>query len=54
MLYAKKGDYENSIVWQKKRAELEPTNAEVFYTMGVTAWDKSYNTVGTDISPDTG
>lgn len=54
MLYARKGDYENSITWQKKRAELEPTNAEVFYTMGVTAWDKSYNTVGTEISPDTG
>ncbi len=45
MLYAKKGDFENSMVWQRKRAELEPKNAEVFYTMGVTAWDKSYNTV---------
>lgn len=44
MLYAKKGDFENSMEWQKKRAQLEPTNAEVFYTMGVTAWDKSYNT----------
>jgi tetratricopeptide (TPR) repeat protein len=45
MLYARKGDFENSMVWQRKRAELEPTNAEVFYTMGVTAWDKSYNSV---------
>ena len=45
MLYARKGDFENSMIWQRKRAELEPTNAEVFYTMGVTAWDKSYNTV---------
>ena len=45
MLYAKKGDFENSMVWQRKRAELEPANAEVFYTMGVTAWDKSYNSV---------
>ncbi len=45
MLYAKKGDFENSMVWQRKRADLEPTNAEVYYTMGVTAWDKSYNSV---------
>jgi tetratricopeptide (TPR) repeat protein len=54
MLYARKGDYENSITWQKKRGELEPTNADVFYTMGVTAWDKSYNTVSADISADNG
>lgn len=54
MLYAKKGDYENSIEWQKKRAVLEPTNADVFYTMGVTAWDKSYNAPGADISPEHG
>lgn len=45
MLYAKKGDFENSMVWQRKRLELEPENPEVYYTMGVTAWDKSYNTV---------
>ena len=54
MLYAKQGDYENSMEWQKKRGELEPTNAEVFYTMGVTAWDKSYNTMGIDTSPEKG
>jgi tetratricopeptide (TPR) repeat protein len=54
MLYAKKGDYENSIDWQKKRADLEPNNADVFYTMGVTAWDKSYNAPGADISPEHG
>ena len=54
MLYAKQGDYENSMEWQKKRGELEPNNAEVFYTMGVTAWDKSYNAVGIDTSPDKG
>ncbi len=45
MLFARKGDFENSMIWQRKRAELEPTNPEVFYTMGVTAWDKSYNSV---------
>ena len=53
MLYAKQGDYENSIEWQKKRGELEPNNAEAFYTMGHGV-DKSYNTPGTDISPDKG
>ncbi len=52
MLYAKKGDFENSMVWQRKRAELEPTNAEIYYTMGVTAWDKSYNTVPEALPPD--
>ncbi len=52
MLYAKKGDFENSMVWQRKRAELEPANAEVFYTMGVTAWDKSYNSVPEALPPD--
>jgi pentatricopeptide repeat protein len=52
MLYAKKGDFENSMVWQRKRAELEPKNAEVYYTMGVTAWDKSYNTVPEAMPPD--
>ncbi len=52
MLYAKKGDFENSMVWQRKRAELEPKNAEVFYTMGVTAWDKSYNTVPEAMAAD--
>ena len=33
---------------------MEPNNAEVFYTMGVTAWDKSYNAPGVDVSPDKG
>jgi tetratricopeptide (TPR) repeat protein len=54
MLYAKQGDYENSMEWQKKRGELEPNNSDVFYTMGVTAWDKSYNTMGIDTAPDKG
>jgi tetratricopeptide (TPR) repeat protein len=54
MLYAKKGDYENSIEWQKKRAALEPANADVFYTMGVTAWQKSYDSPGADVSPEHG
>jgi tetratricopeptide (TPR) repeat protein len=44
MLYARKGDFENSMTWQKERAKLEPGNPDVFYTMGVTCWDKAYNT----------
>jgi tetratricopeptide (TPR) repeat protein len=51
MLYAKKGDFEQSMEWQRKRAKLEPNNADVFYTMGVTAWDKSYNTPGDGLDP---
>jgi tetratricopeptide (TPR) repeat protein len=51
MLYAKKGDFEQSMEWQRKRAKLEPNNADVWYTMGVTAWDKSYNTPGDGLDP---
>jgi tetratricopeptide (TPR) repeat protein len=43
MLYAKKGDFENSMIWQKEHAKLEPRNPDVFYTLGVTCWDKVYN-----------
>jgi tetratricopeptide (TPR) repeat protein len=53
MLYAKKGNFEQSMEWQRKRAQLEPNNAEVFYTMGVTAWDKSYNTPVEGLDPAT-
>lgn len=52
MLYAKKGDFENSMEWQRKRAQMEPKNAEVFYTMGVTAWQKSYDTVPEGLAPE--
>lgn len=44
MLYAKKGDFDQSMTWQENLAKLDPKNAEVFYTIGVTCWDKSYNT----------
>jgi tetratricopeptide (TPR) repeat protein len=49
MLYAKKGDFDQSMVWQENLSKLDPTNAEVFYTIGVTCWDKSYNTPLTDM-----
>jgi len=52
MLYAKKGDFDQSMEWQRKRAALEPNNAEVWYTIGVTCWDKSYNTVPEALTPE--
>ena len=51
MLYAKKGDFDQSMEWQRKRSKLEPNNADVWYTMGVTAWDKSYNTPQDQLDP---
>ncbi len=43
MIYAKKGDFESSLEWYKKRAELEKDNAEALYTIGVLCWDKVYH-----------
>ncbi len=51
MLFAKKGNFEQSMEWQKKRAGLEPNNAEVFYTMGVTSWEKSFHTPADQMDP---
>ena len=43
MLYFKKGDFENGVKWLKKRLEVEGNNPEVYYLIGVQAWDRSYN-----------
>jgi tetratricopeptide (TPR) repeat protein len=43
MLYFKKGDFDNGVMWLKKRLEVEGTNPEVYYLIGVQAWDRSYN-----------
>ena len=43
MLYFKKGDFDNGVVWLKKRLEIEGNNPEVYYLIGVQAWDRSYN-----------
>ena len=43
MIYAKKGDFENSLEWYKKRAEIEKDDPEAVYTIGVLCWDKVYN-----------
>jgi len=42
MIYAKKGDFDTSLEWYKKRADLEKENAEILYTIGVLCWDKVY------------
>ena len=49
MLYARKGDFDQSMEWQQNLAKLDSQNPEVFYTIGVTCWDKSYNTPLTDM-----
>ena len=43
MLYFKKGDFDNGVIWLKKRLEIEGNNPEVYYLIGVQAWDRSYN-----------
>ncbi len=43
MIYAKKGDFESSLEWYKKRAEIEKDNPEALYTIGVLCWDKVYH-----------
>ncbi len=43
MIYARKGDFEQSLEWYKKRAEIEKDDPEAVYTIGVLCWDKVYN-----------
>ncbi len=50
MLYFKKGDFDNGVLWLKKRLEVEGNNPEVYYLIGVQAWDRSYNYP--DINPE--
>jgi tetratricopeptide (TPR) repeat protein len=45
-MYFKKGDVENALKWLRRRLEAETTpeaRAEVYYFIGVQAWDRSYN-----------
>ncbi len=45
-MYFKKGDVEHAVEWLKKRLAAETTpeaKAEVYYFIGVQAWDRSYN-----------
>jgi tetratricopeptide (TPR) repeat protein len=43
MIYAKKGDFESSLEWYKKRADIEKDSPEALYTIGVLCWDKVYH-----------
>lgn len=43
MLYFKKGDFDNGVKWLKERQTVEGNNPEVYYLIGVQAWDRSYN-----------
>ncbi len=42
-MYFKKGDFDTAVIWLKKRLEVEGNNPEVYYLIGVQAWDRSYN-----------
>ncbi len=42
-LYRMKGDMESAIEWYGKAAELDPTNPEAYYSVGVACWGRSYN-----------
>lgn len=42
-LYRMAGDTEKAIDYYQKAAELDPTNAESFYSVGVACWGRSYN-----------
>ncbi len=51
MLYFKKGDFDNGVKWLKERLNVvttDPERAEVYYLIGVQAWDRSYNFPDTD------
>jgi len=62
MLYAKQGDYESTVKWQQRRIdllkvissmppeELKLRLSEAFYTLGVTCWQKSYDSSETALS----
>ena len=43
MLYFKKGDFDSGVKWLKERLTVEGNNPEVYYLIGVQAWDRSYN-----------
>jgi tetratricopeptide (TPR) repeat protein len=42
-IYAKGGDFENSLKYYQKRAEIEPNIKEDWYTIGVLCWDRVHN-----------
>jgi tetratricopeptide (TPR) repeat protein len=45
-MYFKKGDVDNALKWLNRRLDVETApeaKAEVYYFIGVQAWDRSYN-----------
>ena len=42
-LYQKKGDFPHALEYFKKRAEMDSTNKEAWYTLGVNCWARSYH-----------
>jgi len=42
-LYQKKGDFPKALEYFEKRATLDPTNKETWYTLGVNCWARSYH-----------
>ncbi len=41
-LYAQAGKFDEALKWYKRRAAVEPDNAEAYYIIGVICWEKSY------------
>lgn len=42
-LYQKKGDFTKALDYFEKRANMDPTNKETWYTLGVNCWARSYH-----------
>jgi tetratricopeptide (TPR) repeat protein len=42
-LYQKQGDFEKSLEYFEKRANMEPNSREAWYTLGVNCWARSYH-----------
>jgi tetratricopeptide (TPR) repeat protein len=49
-LYAQSGKFDEALKWYKRRAAVEPTNAEAYYIIGVICWEKSYKFA--DVTPE--
>jgi tetratricopeptide (TPR) repeat protein len=41
-LYAQSGKFDEALNWYRKRASVEPNNAEAYYIIGVICWEKVY------------
>ena len=42
-LHNKRGEFEKALEYFEKRAAIDPGNKEVWYTVGVACWDRSYH-----------